>query len=293
MAKTYLYCAKVNVNENIFIADQEVEEIISKKIPEQVLAFSTDYIGKFIKEKDNEGQDILWTLADTTLVDSNTIIGSLTKSRPLIYDSLNSENRLVEKSPENELDTDAAFFIYFIKEEIVTFKTNRNISRNAFIQKFKDMLEFEKGMDNIGEVEVILLTKSDEIRSILLSHKVTKINIEVVHPNSRKKQYKRMQEIIRKSKSKKTKLALQNNDGLTVREESTDELTDILQESLQMTEDGYGSITISYYEGKKIKTSSTSDDPVKIPIAKLEEGTSVQQDAIIEIATKLHERKKD
>lgn len=292
MKDTNLYVAKVNVNQNIFNSEENVKKIINDLIPKQIIAYTNDYKGKYISEIADDGSEIRWTLADTTYVNKNIITGNLTKSIPLQYESIDEENRTVEKKPEDEFETKSAFFVYFIDIEKLCFKTSSFINRNVFIKKFKKLLEFEKGLVNIGEVEILLVTESSEVRDILLNKKVTEIKIEVIQPNGRKKQYESMRAIISQSKSKKTQFTLQNNDGLQVKEDNTDELSAILAEGLDMTEEGYGSMSVSYFEGKKIKKSSTESSPVIVGAALGPEDLEVPESVILDLQSKLREREK-
>lgn len=292
MSDTNLYIAKVNVNQNIFNSEETVKKIINELIPQQIIDFTDKYKGKFITESAKDGSDIRWTLADTTYVNDNIITGNLTKSIPLQYDSIDDENRIVEKKPEDEYETNSAFFVYFVDIEKLCFKTSRFINRNTFIQKFKQLLEYKDGLVNIGEVEILLVTESSEVRQILLTKKITEIKIEVIQPNGRKKQYESMQAIIKQNKSKKTKITLQNNDGLQVKEDDSEEINELLTEGLEMTEEGYGSISVSYVEGKKTKKSSTGSSPVKIDVALEPEETEVHESVIMDLQSRLREREK-
>lgn len=293
MALNDFYIAKVNVNQNIFNEEEEVNEIISKRIPEQILEFTKGYKGDYITEKANDGSEIRWSLAETTLINKNVISGNLTKSVPLRYDSIDDENKIVEKSPEDEFETESAFFIYFIDIEKLCFKTNQQINKNIFLRKFKELLEFKNGFYIIGELEIFLITESEKIKHLLLTKKVTDIKIEVIQPNGRKRQYKRMQTIIKSTKSKKTNIKLQNNDGLQVRADDSEELNDILSEGIKMTEDGYGTMSLAYYEGKKKKHSSTSHSPLKIGVTMNEDRTNVLESDIIDLQTILKKREQE
>ena len=58
MALNDFYIAKVNVNQNIFNEEEEVNDIITKRIPEQILEWTKSYEGAFITERANDGSDI-------------------------------------------------------------------------------------------------------------------------------------------------------------------------------------------------------------------------------------------
>jgi hypothetical protein len=291
MESAEFYMAKVNVNQNIFNAEEEVVSIINEKIPEQILEFTNSYKGKYIPEIAKDGSEVRWTLADITKVNDEIITGNLTKSLPLKYDSLNKENKVIEKSPKDEFRTEKAFFVYFVDIEKVCFKTNRVLNKNIFVEKFKDLLEFEHGYYTIGELEVILITESSTVKNILINHKIAEIKLDIVYPNG-KKTFSKLQDIFKSTRTNKAQLNLKNKGGLQVKEENTGELNDVVKEGLGMTEAGYGSMSVRYYDGGKLKTSSTKNSPVKLDVDMPEDGTNVRKSDIIDLQKYLREREK-
>lgn len=293
MAKNKFYVAKVNVNQNIFTTDQKLSDIINIKIPEQILKFSKNYIGLYHTETTPNGEEIRWTLANTQKLSDNFLIGYLSKSKPLEYNTVTEDNKIKEEQPENVFSTEFCYFVYNIKKEILIFDTNRFINRDTFIRVFKKLLEFEDGLEQIGEVEIVMMTETTELRSILSSKQVVYFKVEIVHPNSRRRQFNSMKKTIDEMNAKKLTQTMSNDNGLKVvsdnneSEDEDNEFTPVVSESLEMSEAGYAEIDLAYIEKGKRLTSSSKASPVVVSVDSFDSENINHEELIEQFTDKL------
>lgn len=269
MALNKFYVAKVNVNQNIFSGDENVEKIIKEYIPEQILNFTEAYVGKYIAYDANTNEEVRWTLANTANFSEEYLTGYLSKSRPLAYSLITEENKIIEEQPEGKFQTESSFFVYNIEKELLIFDTNRFINRDTFIKIFKQLLEFEEGIQKIGEVEIVMKTETTELKKILFSKTITSFRVDIVHPNSRRRQFDSMKGIINDTNSKRSSFKLTNETGLKVKETEPsreEDLVPIFAESLEMSENGYAELKVEYRENGEKKTSESKATPVNIKI---------------------------
>lgn len=296
MPSNNFYVAKVNVNQNIFSALEEVENIIRKMIPQQILEFSNSYKGMHLAKEAGTENEIRWTLANTEKQDDNLISGLLTKSTPLEYQTVTNENTVIDEQPDGKFKTEACFFTYFIEEELLAFDTNRFIPRDTFLTIFKELLEFEDGIINIGEVEIILKTETSSLLNIFLTKNITYFRVEIVHPNSRKKQFNSMRGIVTDMNAKKATFNMTNDSGLKIlsddnkkddKDLTEDDLNPIVKDSLKMSEEGYAEIKVTYYDNGDKKSTSSKSSPLKVVIPNYDPTNIEKESVIMAIKNKL------
>ncbi|MBO0485950.1 hypothetical protein [Vagococcus fluvialis] len=243
------YVAKLNVNGNIFVDPIDLDNIIEKKIPNHLLKFKSEsdldlsYIDKLDGSK--------WGLYDVKEINGQEriIYGNLVRTVEMERNLLDDNVLTEDKVPFSYFSK----FFYVVEKEYLIFQSTTNINYEDFLIYFKKMMEFDNGISEIGEIELILLTKTDEIEDILLKKLITKLDFYFVQPNNRRN-FNKIQDIFNESNSKKGNVTLENSEGLKTTEGTDkDKLTDNVKEIVELTNNGYGSINMSYKNNREDK----------------------------------------
>lgn len=243
------YVAKLNVNGNIFVDSTDLDNIIVKKIPNHLLKFKSEsdldlsYMDKLDGSK--------WGLYDVKEINGKEriIYGNLVRTIEMDRNLLDDNVLTEDKVPFSYFSK----FFYIVEKEYLIFQSTTNINYEDFLIYFKKMMEFDNGISEIGEIELILLTKTDEIEAILLKKLITKLDFYFVQPNNRRN-FNKIQDIFNESNSKKGNVTLENSEGLKTTESANkDKLTDNVKEIVELTNNGYGSINMSYKNNREDK----------------------------------------
>lgn len=229
--------AKVNINSNIFHSD--VREIRDKLIPDKIKEYGSENVKhRFVRQdirKDAKIRNIQWTLANISEENSEIISGDVVKSFERSVESLVGTRTVKEFRDEAE----KVHFFYFIKDEILLCQSKTDISyEDAFIY-FKKLLVNDDV--SIGDLDLKIITKTDEFEKILFSDTIRKIKLNYVVPND-PRTLNRISDILLDNKATKGKFEMANEeDGIKLYEDNGDK-SNVILDLLEIVKKGYGII---------------------------------------------------
>lgn len=240
MTKRVFYASKVNVHANIF--SQDLEEIIRVFIPRVILSAPNVRRGSYN-----------WSITDVNTVTVNNnevIIGNVTKSR---HATLKQKIGSSTEDIVTEFEVArTSFFVYHPISEIIVHEVNSYIYEDDFISVFENLI----GRDPyIGEIRVIPIPEPHKIRSELKSmQKITSIHFHLIHPNPGKKEFDLYNKLIDQHDLKELDLRMANRDGMKITDKDYQEqLTDPIENGIQLVETGYGGVDIRGFDEQKVK----------------------------------------
>lgn len=277
MAKKKYYFAKLNVNGNIF--SQDVDEIISKLIPE---AIQNDEIE--ITYRQNR-----YSFTDTKEVnfeDRIFIHGNLTKAKKI--KALVKDGNITKEKEFDEFGANTAEFFYDVNNEIIVYRTTSEIKDEHFQKFFKELIERDY---RIGELKIFPYTKENSIRDKINSiDVVTDLKFFLIKPNPGKKEFFEFENVIKENNLKELDIIMSNKEGIRLKKNEK-EFTNTIESGIILVESAYGRAEVKGYNRSLVKTTGKKDKPIKRKVtavsAKFNRFLTVQETDVRDILKKI------
>lgn len=264
MKKVNYKLAKVNIIENIFTDDENIDKIILEEIPNQIFSY-TDF-NKYYEEKitiHNEKSVIQWSFTDLKRINENCIKGNLAKIFPLKV-TTEVDKKTSSKEFDDIYETLTVSFYYFINEEIIAYRNHNNISSKKFKTIFKELLKLGDSSVLIGEVDIITVSNSESLKQVLFSKtsQIKSIQLTILRPNRPKNTAEEIDKLMKEMKSNVTSLKFESED------DSLNADNDLVHETLNRTESGRAKLTAfvkTIYGSYQKFSSSSSPQQAHVP----------------------------
>lgn len=243
MAKTIIYAAKININENIFC--QNYKEMIP-------------WIGKAVLNHNKieyEEKNTSWVFVDTKAVELSGypyISGKLSKVTKIKSEKkYEKEKGLFNATNENLACTST--FLLDMENEIIVFEPVTGLSKNEFLKYFSCVCNI---IDcRIGELKLKLYPVPQKLDEIIESiDKVYDAEFKIIPANYRSdKGFLKLDEIMKDDEVDELYQKMKNKNGnMSIKEGS------LFHQSMQMVKKAYGSCKIKFLN-KNTKKRDTMD----------------------------------
>ncbi|WP_214464551.1 hypothetical protein [Levilactobacillus brevis] len=250
------YFAKLNINEKILEKDS-FDNIKNVLIPTFLLNEASPFKEEqtpYIEKKNNKVtkkiKSIAWKFTDTERVNDKIIKGKITRivtSRDLDFADLKNSRTVVREHEH----LDAVNFFYNSDSELFAYRSTTEIPYGGTPNKIENIFKHNDADGLIGEIKVMLLTKTDEISSRITKGVIKKFQVDLIIPNERHTTDS-IADVLSDNGIKNGRLTGENNEGIISTNEKG-ELTGLMKEVVDLMALGYAKASFWLSENSKTK----------------------------------------
>ncbi|MHC9536895.1 hypothetical protein ACVQ8P_03735 [Dellaglioa sp. BT-FLS60] len=255
------YGSKININGNIF--NQNVKEIKMSLIPEKIKQYDNkNKENRFIKQKSNQNskiQNIEWTLANIVQISDDILSGDIVKKFQRSIEQLVGAR--TQKTFRDEAEK--VHFFYFIETEILLCQTKTDISYEEAFEHFKMLLDHND--EQIGYLNIQLLTRVDEFETELFSDTIQKIKLNYVVPND-PDTLNSISDILLDNNASTGKFEIENKEKGIKSYEQDGSKSKLVLNLLEIMKKGFGSIEARIGNRRHSKSIKSKEFPVSARI---------------------------